>query len=194
MDVMWHGGELLVAGPDTRAQVVEGADGGPWTGVRFPPGVGPAVLGVPADELTDRRVALEALWPGAEVRRLAERVAGAAEPGAVLEAVAAGRLRRGGPPEPWRAVAAELLGAGLGVAATARRLGLSERQLRRRSLAAFGYGPKTLARVLRLQRALRLIRRGRPPAEVAVLAGFADQAHLSREVRELAGEPVSRLR
>jgi AraC-like DNA-binding protein len=38
----------------------------------------------------------------------------------------------------------------------ARATGLSERQLYRRCLAAFGYGPAVLARILRLQRALQL--------------------------------------
>lgn len=73
------------------------------------------------------------------------------------------------------------------------RLGLGERQLRRRSLAAFGYGPKTLQRVLRFQRALRLARAGQPLAGVAYAAGDADQAHFAHEVRDLAGEPVRNL-
>ncbi|MFD8985382.1 helix-turn-helix domain-containing protein, partial [Streptomyces sp. NPDC059564] len=47
--------------------------------------------------------------------------------------------------------------------------------------------PRTLGRVLRLQRALALARRGLPQAEVAHTAGYADQAHLAREVRALAG-------
>ena len=55
------------------------------------------------------------------------------------------------------------------------------------------YGPKTLARVLRLQRALGLARGGVPYAETAARAGFADQAHLARDVRELAGVPLTEL-
>ncbi|NEB52285.1 helix-turn-helix domain-containing protein, partial [Streptomyces griseus] len=73
------------------------------------------------------------------------------------------------------------------VAATAAEVGLGARQLHRRSLAAFGYGPKTLARILRLQRALALIRTGLPYAEAACAAGCVDQAHLAREMRALAG-------
>lgn len=85
------------------------------------------------------------------------------------------------------------LDAGRSIAATADRLGLSARQLHRRSLTAFGYGPKTLARVLRLQRALALARAGVPFAETAARSGFADQAHLARDVRELAGMPLGEL-
>ncbi|WP_143615380.1 helix-turn-helix domain-containing protein, partial [Streptomyces sparsogenes] len=65
--------------------------------------------------------------------------------------------------------------------------------LHRRSLAAFGYGPKTLARVLRLNRALDAARAGTAFAEVAALAGYADQAHLAREVKALTGVPLGRL-
>lgn len=75
----------------------------------------------------------------------------------------------------------------------ADELGLGARQLHRRSLVAFGYGPKTLARILRLRRALVLARAGVPYAETALRSGFADQAHLARDVRELAGVPLTRL-
>ena len=65
--------------------------------------------------------------------------------------------------------------------------------MRRRSLAAFGYGPKTLQRVLRFQRALGLARSGMALADVAQAAGYADQPHLANEVRVLAGMPVRAL-
>ncbi|MFR9723500.1 helix-turn-helix domain-containing protein [Streptomyces sp. MS19] len=192
MDLLWGGGSLSVAGPDTRAFVAAGtAEPVRAMGVRLAPGVGPVVFGVPADELTDQRVALDALLPARRVAELAERVAAAgdtAAAGAALEVVAAGLLgRSAAPPAPWPGAAVAALDGGLGVAATARLLGWSERQFRRRSVAAFGYGPKTLGRVLRLQRAVRLA--GEPAAEVAVRAGYADQAHMAREVRDLAGVP-----
>jgi AraC-like DNA-binding protein len=79
------------------------------------------------------------------------------------------------------------------VAELARRFGLTERSLHRRSVAAFGYGPKTLQRVLRFQHALRLVRGGRSYADAAVEAGYADQPHLAREVRALAGVPLKTL-
>ena len=77
------------------------------------------------------------------------------------------------------------------VAKIAARCGLSDRQLLRRSKTAFGYGPKTLTRILRMQRAVGLARAGSPFATVSATAGYADQAHLAREVRAMAGVPLS---
>ena len=100
---------------------------------------------------------------------------------------------RAAPVDPVLRALVTRLDAGRPVAATADELGLGARQLHRRSLVAFGYGPKTLARILRLRRALALARSGVPYAETAARSGFADQAHLARDVRELAGLPLGRL-
>ncbi len=199
VDLLWrtgpHGGELLVAGPDTTAHAVSTPAGTAWTGLRLPPGAAPALLGVPASALRDARVPLAELWPAARVRVLGERVAAAADTGRALEAVlaerAAGLGAAAADPLPRRAAA--LLGRGHPVADVADRLGVGVRRLHRLSLAAFGYGPKVLARVLRLQAALRAARTGLPAAEVAALAGYADQQHLAREVRALTGTTLTRL-
>ncbi|MEU6236470.1 helix-turn-helix transcriptional regulator [Kitasatospora sp. NPDC047058] len=216
LDLIWTGGELLVAGPDTTAVLVgAGPQRGTTVGLRFAPGTGPVVLGVPAHELRDRRVPLAALWPGADVRRLTERlteraperlterlteraterVADADAPGRLLRALAAARLDAPGPIRPDPIVPEVLAGlaAGEPVAACAARAGYSERQLHRRCQASFGYGLKTLARILRMNRSVGLARAGRPFAEIAATVGYADQAHLSREVRALAGVPLSAL-
>ncbi|MFD9337646.1 helix-turn-helix domain-containing protein [Streptomyces sp. NPDC060028] len=187
MDLLWVDGRLLVAGPDTGPHRAGEVAGSAFAGLRLAPGTAPALLGVPARELRDRRVELADLWPGPEVRRLAERIASYGDPCAGLERLALARAALSGPPDPLAAEAAARLGAGEAVAAVAAAVGLGERQLHRRSLDAFGYGPRTLGRVLRLQRALALARRGLPQAEVAHRAGYADQAHYTREVRALAG-------
>jgi AraC-like DNA-binding protein len=188
MDLLWHDGRLLVAGPDTRAHLTDGTPGR-WAGLRFYPGTAPALLGVPAHELRDRRVDLADLWPAAETRRLTARVNAARDPARGLEEAARSRAAGSEPPDPLLRRIVAALDAGRSVAATADELGVGARRLHRRSLAAFGYGPKTLARVLRLQRALALARDGTPLAETAARAGYADQAHLARDVRELAGVP-----
>ncbi|NES30114.1 helix-turn-helix domain-containing protein [Micromonospora terminaliae] len=194
LDLLWSSRSgLLVAGPDRTAHLSVSVPGERWVGLRLPPGTGPAVFGVPADELRDQRVPLADLW-GRAAADLADRVAAADAPvAAVLEEVALGRLRAADGPDPLGARVAARLAAGATVAATAAEVGLGARALHRRSRLLFGYGPKTLARILRMRRALDLAGAGTPLAEVAVLAGYADQAHLTREVRELAGVPPTRL-
>ncbi|MFF9622917.1 helix-turn-helix domain-containing protein [Streptomyces griseosporeus] len=189
MDLLWHEGRLLVAGPDTRAYTPQGPPA-TWSGIRFPPGTAPALLGVPAHELRDRRVELTDLWPAGRARWLRARVAAAAGPEAGLEEAALLLAAETGPPDPLLGRLVAALDAGRPVGATADQLGLGARQLHRRALAAFGYGPKTLARVLRLQRALALARAGVPYADTAARAGYADQAHLARDLRQLTGRTL----
>jgi AraC-like DNA-binding protein len=188
MDLIWHDGALLVAGPDTAAHVVADRPGSAYAGLRFAPGVGPALLGLPARDLRDLRVPLEDLWPAAAARRLAALADGG--PAAALDAWAAQRARTAGPADRQVAAVTAALSAGRPLSDATAACGLGERQLRRRCEAAFGYGPRTLSRVLRMQRALAMARRGAPFARVAADAGYADQPHLSREVRALAGVPL----
>ncbi|RAG81078.1 AraC family transcriptional regulator [Streptacidiphilus pinicola] len=195
MDLLWTEGRLLVAGPDTHAYTPGPGLSGPWAGIRFHPGTAPALLGVPAHELRDLRVDLAdlPLLPTADVRRLTARIDAAPDPAAALEALALRLAATGPAPDPLlRAVVASLT-SGHSVTTTADHVGLGPRQLHRRSLDAFGYGPKTLARILRLQRALTLARAGTPLADTAARAGYADQAHFARDVREFTGSSVTAL-
>jgi AraC-like DNA-binding protein len=192
-DLIWVDGELLVAGPDTHAHLSTARPRSTYAAVRFAPGAGPALFGVPGHELRDGRIPLSALWPEQRARRLADLVTTAADrPRALLEIVT-DRLADTPPPDPVVAAIARNQGLGRSVVATADALHLSERQLHRTSLHAFGYGPKTLARILRLRRAVAMARGRVPFAEVAVRARYADQAHLAREVRALAGLPLGQL-
>ena len=204
MDLLLWNGELVVAGPDTHAHEFSRGPGRHVTGVRLAPGTGPRVFGVPASEARDQRVPLAAIWPDREVRALTERVLAAPDPGAALESVAGRRLAEAerGAPRGARPAGAEeafadsvvaLLRRGYGVGEIAREVVLSERQLHRRCLDAFGYGAKTLGRVLRMREALRLADGGTPLSETAFRAGYADQAHLAREIRALAGTSLTAL-
>ena len=78
MDLIWADGELIVAGPDTEAHIEVSAPGACYAALRFAPGSGPAVLGVPADVVRDQRVPLSQLWPAPRVRDLAARLDSAA--------------------------------------------------------------------------------------------------------------------
>jgi AraC-like DNA-binding protein len=190
MDLIWTGQQLLVAGPDTGPHPARREPGVLSAGLRFAPGRLPALLRIPAAEVRDRRAPLAELHPALS-RRAQARLEQGEPPLPVLLG-----LTLALPGEPAaravRAVASELA-AGASAAATAERLGWTERSLHRRCLAAFGYGPAVLRRVLRFRRAAMLLYDGVPIAEAAAEAGYADQPHLSREVRALAGVAPSKI-
>jgi transcriptional regulator GlxA family with amidase domain len=100
-------------------------------------------------------------------------------------------LRRAPESDPWADTIVHQLHRRIAtpVSELAAATGLSERQLERRCLAAFGYGPATLRRILRLQRVLGLARHSSAPrslARLAAHAGYADQQHLARDCRHIA--------
>jgi AraC-like DNA-binding protein len=182
-DLIWLAGRrLIVAGPDTgpHAQALEA--GGRAVGLRLKPGAAGAVLGVHAAELRDGRLRLEQVWADAGRHLEAALEAGEDPRAALLGAVASRHAR---PDQLVAAAAAALAQPDARVADLAAELAISERQLRRRFEAAVGYGPKTLARVLRFQRLIGLA--PAPLAELALSAGYSDQAHMTAEVTRLAG-------
>ena len=196
-DIIWRddGGtiSMFVAGPDTRAHLAPIESGTRLVGIRFVPGVASSVLGVPLDEVRDQRVPLEELW-GRSAHDLAERIAHDDRPERVLASTVRDRLTAAPDPATVAIVGRVERATGRGlVARLADELGMSSRHLQRRCLTVFGYGAKTLHEVLRFQRALRLARAGGPLAHVAATVGYADQAHMARVSRRLAGVPVSEL-
>jgi AraC-like DNA-binding protein len=169
------GRSLWVRGPDTCRHSVSYQPESTFVGIRFRPGAAPSVLGVSASELVDARVFLRDLW-GPVADELAERMSVARDPAAVLEDEVA---RRAGTTDPAVDAVVRHLERGGSSLGLPVRIGLSERQLRRRTRAAVGYGAKTLERILRFQRFLALAG-SRPLAQLAPLAGYADQPHLTR--------------
>lgn len=79
------------------------------------------------------------------------------------------------------------------VAAIAEKIGWSRKHLARRFTDDVGLGPKSVSRIVRLNRAIEAARAGECDwAGIAADCGYADQAHLVREFRELAGRsPVA---
>jgi AraC-like DNA-binding protein len=193
VDVVWTGAELVVAGPATEVVRPRLRPGLQKLGVRFRVGAAGAALALPAHELLDATVPLAEVW-GRRAERIAETVTAAPTPARALEALTRGVAER--LPDPSRidrlVRSAALLGARFGssVAERSGTLAISERQLLRRFREAVGYGPSTLARVLRFQRFLWLAElspaEGPDLARLAFDAGYADQAHLTRECRRLA--------
>jgi AraC-like DNA-binding protein len=183
VDLVWHADHsLFIAGADT-GPVLWAGNGEPAHGIRLRPGAAGAVLGVPATEVTDQRVPINEIWP--EAHQI-DRGPGGINSAARMSAMADLVRGRAAEPDPLvRAAAHVLASAEIRVAAAADDLGVSERTLNRRVTAAVGYGPKTLARVARLRR-LQNLTEGQLALR-AVLAGYASQAHMNAEVRQLTG-------
>jgi AraC-like DNA-binding protein len=196
-DLIWTQGQgASVAGPDTGPVPTTMSAGTVIVGARFRPSAGGPVLGIPLSELRDQRVDLAELRP-ADARRLSATLDPATAAARVLDVT--GALVAGARPDPAVSRAARLLSDPRAQAeAVAADVDLSLRQLRRRCHAAVGYGPKTLQRVLRFRRFVSRIDAlphrpdgpdlaGLDLADLAVQAGYADQAHLTRECGRLAG-------
>ena len=183
-DIVWIAGAgALLAGPDTGPSFSRTRAGQLIVGARFLPGAGGPALGLPLEAVRDHRIPVADLGLDPD-----ERLSGDLAAPDALAAVAATatRLAEAGPPDrAVQAAALQLADPRRRVERLAADLGLSERQLRRRCQATVGYGPKTLQRVLRLRRFLHSDRAdlGRAAFE----AGYADQAHLTRECRRLTG-------
>ncbi len=125
--------------------------------------------------------------------RLAESLLATNDPSSRLERWAGWRLAHAGGRDRTMCHVAALIGDGRTVAEVAAQVGYSERQLNRRSLASFGYGPKMLARVLRLQRAIGSAHGGMSLVQASLAAGYGDQAHFAHEVHALSGQTASQL-
>lgn len=175
-------GEALVAGPAMAVAMPRLPPGARLRGLRIRTDALAAVLGLPGTEIRDLTVPLAGIMPD----RLARSMAAAVWEQRV--------------PESWRSAAVDgrvhfaarrlLSSPAVDAATVAGEVGVTGRQLRRLMLHHTGLGCRSLQRVGRLQHFLRLAEREWPATTLATLApvaGYADQAHLSREVRDLAG-------
>ncbi len=159
--------------------------------VRFTP-QGAACLGVPMSELADRSVALDAVMPKvkAQAREAHEKLVDAGTERERVAAIEDFLVQLPYQSDPLVQRAIELFEQGEGetrVAAVARSLSLSERQLERRFLKRVGITPKRFARLRRFERAVALARAARPLTTAALDAGYYDQSHFNRDFRAYAG-------
>jgi AraC-like DNA-binding protein len=144
------------------------------------------------DELTNRVVAIEDVL-GPRAALLAERLQeapGWAERFALIDATLLRRLAAGPQPAPevaWTFRRLATADGRVAIGALADEVGWSRRHLATSWRRDVGLGPKAVARILRFQRALRLLREGHTLADAAYECGYADQPHLNRDFRALAG-------
>ena len=181
----------LLAGQLTRPIAVTPLGTVDVMGIRFRTAAARSVLGLPLGEMTDRvhplgdvapKLAGALLLAAERSRHVVERVRHVAQ--ALQHHVA-----RAPTPLIWGAVLTLESRDWTGVGQLATGLGVTARTLERRFWDEIGVAPKTLHRVLRFRRAFRLLQQGSPRsmARVAAAAGYADQPHLIREFRRLAG-------
>ena len=191
---------LVAVGTMTRPIEVSRRGTSFLLGVRFRPGEAAAFLGCPASEITDLSPPLTELWKDGATAledRLLE-AGGRRERLRILEASLLRLLERSASRRDLR-VAAAVGGilrapAAVQVPRLAGDVGLSPRQLRRRFIDSVGIGPKRLARIVRLRRVLDRILTPDDVdwADLAVEAGFYDQAHLVNDFRAWTGLAPSR--
>lgn len=173
-DLVWVRHKLYFTGPTSRGQPIAWPDE-EIVLLNIDPLVARAWLGVPMSHLVDRRV---------ELRDIDSARAGPLEE--LFHAGGAGTLATGTPrmqPPSRAAVAAEAIRARSPVDHAAATVGLSERQLERVFDDQFGLSPRLYRRILRLRGALQAAATGGNLAAVAATAGYADQAHFTRDVR-----------
>jgi AraC-like DNA-binding protein len=154
-----------------------------------------SLLGMPASAVASTVVGLDDLLGRSRSAALQDRLREVAtwpERFDVLDEVLLSALRQPAPPpaevvEAWRRVVAT--DGAIDVRSLAADVGWSRRHLSERFRAEFGLTPKLAARVVRFQSARRLLSspRRRSIADVAAMAGYYDQAHLTRDWNELAG-------
>lgn len=156
--------------------------------VRLRPEAARAVTGCAAAEITGRFVDLEAMFGSTATLRERLALAGDdAERVRLLDGWMNARIR-GAPSRDVSAAVAAIAASGgaTDLLAVASHAGVSLRHLERRFLADVGVAPKTFARLVRLQSALRRIAAGESLADVAHACGYYDQPHMTRDFARLA--------
>jgi AraC-like DNA-binding protein len=201
--VVTIGKSVDLFGPISSFRLVSSREN--FAGFRLRLGAAQALTGVAPEEMVDRSASLETVW-GHSARDLERHLLAAARPEAALAMLEKALARRAGTaPEPDHLVRAAVdrlrCSPNTRVHQLAAVLEVSERQLRRRFQRHVGLSVKQLGRIIRFQRVadeLRAYRRRFPHtspgwAGLAHDHGYADQAHLVRESRAMAGATPMRL-
>ena len=196
MNEHWERGgrraDLTLVGPRTRAHFKDATGSIRAVTIQFKPGWSMPCLGVAASELTDTHVSLEDIW-GNAARELCNELLDLTNMADVAQRIAraiAEHVDEDLEPTSSRIArhAVRLLeGSETRVDVVAHRLGVTPRHLRRAFVENIGVGPKDFARAVRLQRVLSLATRSSDWAQIAVEAGYYDQAHLIVDFRDLVG-------
>ena len=210
-------GVTLVTGPRGEATTHGPTTWGRCVTAGFTPAGAAALLGVPMRDLAGRTVPLDDVLGRNRTDELTEalsRQRAHGLPGVLGRDRPAGSIGRSGRElsvlldrlfvrwaadspvagpvgEAWRRLQ---LPARRPVAALAGDLGIGRRRLEREFRAEVGLSPGAVARIARFQRAVTALAAGASLARAAVTSGYADQPHLNRETRAMAGLTPAELR
>lgn len=189
---------VLLVGPTTRHMSIAPTGAIRLIGVRFMPGGALPFLSVPPREVRDAAPSLDDVarpFRADVIEQLAAAPWGTES--AILDEALGRQLSRARRSTDRRVQLAVLATFAaerpLRVDALMSVTGLGARQIERAFRDAVGFGPKTLCRLARFQRVVRAIERRDRPGWAALAAQFAyaDQSHLAREFRELAGTTLT---
>jgi AraC-like DNA-binding protein len=186
--------DSFVAGMHAAPSLVHSGDA-TWSCIecRLTPLGAHRLLGLSMHELANRTVELEELIPRS--RELTVRLRSArswVERLDLVEAFLVHRLADSPAPSPeieWSWDRLRRTGGRASISGLATQLGWSHRRLIARFREQIGLAPKTVARVMRFDRAVTELRRStrRGLVGIAYECGYFDQAHLNRDFRQLAG-------
>jgi len=156
-------------------------------GIRLKPAAGRCAIGCRAGQISGHVVDLALCAPMGSLR---ERLAEASTDRGRI-ALLDDWVRRAVRVEPQRAVEAAVASidacrGAVDLERIAREAGVGLRHLERQFNADVGLSPKTYARLVRLQAALRAVGTGRALADVALVCGYYDQAHMANDFAHLA--------
>ena len=188
------GGRLFSSALIERPMFLTGGNSAWFVGVRFRPAMARAILDLEPVDCRDRDIPAGVF--DARFRLLEEELQKCASPEqalAILQRAIDARLARGAhriaPARVREALRLLARGGDDGhVHGVARTLGIAERSLHRDLTRWSGLAPKSMARILRMQRTMKAIRAGGMPlAAFALHMGYADQAHMTRELKSLTG-------
>jgi AraC-like DNA-binding protein len=151
-------------------------------------------LPMPAADLRDRPLTIEAVWGRAAVAELQERLAAAAGPQEMLTLLEDQLMRRVQGTAGLQLVrhTSRVIAAATGAVAIrdlSAAAGVSPTHLAQRFKEIIGFAPKRLARTYRFAATVRAIDPAEPVdwLELASGAGYYDQAHFGHEFREFTG-------
>jgi AraC-like DNA-binding protein len=183
-------GATTLVGPTMREDFPVLAGGAHIRGIRIRTEALASALGMPGSEIRDSQLPLDTVMPRDAAAEIGEAVWRGRHPKRLHPARVDPRVRL--------AIHRLTTERSVDMASLSDEVNVSPRHLRRLVIEHSGLEPRAINRVARLQRFVREAQRVWPTlslSSLAAWAGYADQAHLTRELRELTGTtPLALLR